>query len=137
MHDQEESDLSICLRCGYANDSRASRCHECHVPLDDFAATSPWEMGTATSPAYQKIVSPRTKPIIFWGAWLYFGPSAIGSIYMGYVYLMDYLQRDQYGSLLDGHWIMLLATITYGSLSIWALCSVTKGFFGKKPVEQG
>lgn len=135
MNYEEESDLIICVRCGYANEPRASRCHQCHAPLDDFAATSPWEMGTATSTAYPEIVSPKTKPIIFWGAWLYFGPSAIGSIYMGYVYLTDYLQRDKDGSFLDGHWLMLLATITYGSLSIWALWAVTKGYLGKKPEQ--
>jgi hypothetical protein len=39
-------------------------------------------MGTAMGASYPAPVDPRTKPVIFWGAWLYFGPSAIGSLWI-------------------------------------------------------
>ncbi len=126
----------ICVRCGHANDARASRCRQCQAPLDDFAATSPWEMGTAKNSAYSSLVSPKTKPIIFWGAWLYFGPSAVGAVYFCAVFLRDFLTRKEFGKVYDegtgGHVLLFLFTALYGLLSIWALWSVTKGYLGKK-----
>ena len=70
----------VCLRCAEPNPEGTSRCGNCGAPLDDSAISHPWEMKTANHRAYSKAASPRTKPIIFWGVWLYFGPSVIGMI---------------------------------------------------------
>ena len=140
FHDMEPVDL-ICVRCGHANNDRASRCSNCKSPLDDFASSSPWEMSTAKSSAYSPVSSPKTKPIIFWGVWLYFGPSAIGALwFIGSAIIMlisgeasTYIDNpDQLGAVVMG----LVIALLYGLLSIWAVWSVSKGYFGKRQLTK-
>jgi len=135
--DEIESVELICVRCGHANDDRASRCSKCNSPLDAFASSSPWEMGTATSSAYSAVSNPKTKSIIFWGTWLYFGPSAIGAIWyvVGFVVVLVTVERPEHGrgGELAGAGILgLVLALLYGALSIWALWSVSKGYFRKQ-----
>ena len=121
----------ICLRCGQSNDFNVSRCIECGAPLDGFASTSPWEMGTARGAAYPTPVDPRTKPVIFWGVWLYFGPSAIGSLCIIGATLYPLIKGDvKAGNMADGIAMILLASL-YGAMSIWALWSVSARYFKK------
>ena len=127
----------VCIRCGHVNHDRASRCEKCNSPLDDFASTSPWEMGTSTSSAYSPPSNPRTKPIIFWGVWLYFGPSAVGSLwYIGsYIIYLISDNTSTYGShpeIATGGVMILILCLMYGVLSVWALWSVSKGYLRKQ-----
>lgn len=123
----------ICVRCGQANDAGVSRCGECGAPLDAFASTAPWEMGTATGASYPAPVDPRTKPVIFWGAWLYFGPSAIGSLWIIGSTLHPVVTGEaNAGELVDGLAMLLLA-ILYGALSIWTLWAVSARYFRRAP----
>lgn len=127
----------LCLRCSERNSERASRCSQCGAPLDDFTSTSPWEMGTAKSSAYSPAASPKTKPIIFWGAWMYFEPSAMIAIwYIGSFVLSFFgignLVIDDEPELMGGITIVLIAMFLYGALSIWVLWSVSKGYFQKR-----
>ncbi|BDS07338.1 hypothetical protein NT6N_23780 [Oceaniferula spumae] len=93
-------------------------------------------MGTATSSAYSPVSNPRTKPIIFWGAWLYFGPSAIGALWYicGFIYglFFDSQLSTDSPELTGGAILILVLMIMYGALSIWALWSVSKGYFRKQ-----
>ena len=137
MSDTDEQDKPICIRCGHANDYRASRCAECKSPLDDFSASSPWEMGSATSSAYSSPQSPRTKPIIFWGVWLIFGPSAFSTIKFictsAYALITgDEMMVNDDGELLVGLILVMVASLLFGAFSIWVLWSVTKGYFTKE-----
>ena len=138
MESPSESDQVelICVRCGYSNNERASRCSECESPLDDFASTSPWEMGSVTSSAYSSVTSPRTKPIIFWGVWLYFGPSAAGAIWYIGSFILSFFGADtpvvgDDPTLMGASILVLIVMLLYGLLSLWALWSVSKGFFKK------
>lgn len=126
----------ICVHCGHANSERASRCAKCKSPLDGFAFSSPWEMGTVRSSAYSPVRDPRTKPIIFWGVWLYFGPSAVGSLWGVGTTVYDFfvgktLSAPGSTELTVGAVLSVLAFLVYGALSIWAVWSVTKGYFCK------
>ena len=126
----------ICVRCGHSNNERASRCAECRSPLDDFASTSPWEMGTTSSSAYSSVTSPRTKPVRFWGVWLYFGPSAVGAIWYIVSFISSFFGSvspvvDDDPELMGGSILILIMMILYGALSMWALWSVSKGYFRK------
>ena len=127
--DYTEPTTLICVRCGQSNDYTVSRCSECGAPLDAFASTAPWEMGTAMGASYPAPVDPRTKPVIFWGAWLYFGPSAIGSLWIIGSTLYPVITGEAKArDLVDGLAMMLLATL-YGALSIWTLWAVSARYF--------
>ena len=130
MEDDEER-YEVCLRCGEPNLEGTSRCTKCSAPLDPSAREHPWEMKTANHHASSDVTSPRSKPIVFWGVWLYFGPSAFLSIHFVYQRVCEYFQEPEFE--FDGMVIMgLLFFSAYGILSSWALWSVTKGYFGKE-----
>ncbi|WP_178932072.1 hypothetical protein [Oceaniferula marina] len=131
MADDKHPVKLLCVRCGHANDERDSRCESCRSPLDAFASGTPWEMGTATGSAYATPTSPRSKPIIFWGAWLYFGPSAIGAFYFIAGFILSWITGEsRMENLTESHAVLVLA-LMYGLLSSWALWSVTKGYLKK------
>lgn len=126
---------AICLRCGQPNDSRASRCENCHAPLDTFAATSPWEMGTMDAPAKEGTVEPRLKPVVFWGVWLIFGPSALGTLWMVVELLIALNEGGAGASLAPGEWAGLMISALLGGISLWVLWSVTRRYFGASPTS--
>lgn len=92
-------------------------------------------MGKVKGFAYSPPTSPRTKPIIFWGVWLYFGPSMIAALWMIAELLGGYASGDSELDFLGTGIVVLLIAVIYGALSGWALWAVTKGYFGKKPRE--
>lgn len=122
----------ICVRCGHRNAGDASRCGNCGVPLDDFAATAPWEMGSAEGPAYNEPVAPRTKPIVFWGVWLYFGPTAVGAGILAYNSLGYPLDGSPEEKDVAGTVAILVMCGLYGATSCWALWSVTAGYLKRR-----
>jgi ribosomal protein L37E len=126
-----DPEIMICLRCGESNDFTASRCTECGAPLDDFASSSPWEMATVKSASYLTPVDPRTKPIIFWGVWLYFGPSAFGSLWIIGTTLYPIIRGDDSANTIVGGIAIILLASLYGVASIWALWSVSTRYFKK------
>ncbi|MEJ6581020.1 MAG: hypothetical protein QNL33_16075 [Akkermansiaceae bacterium] len=77
--------------------------------------------------------NPRTKPIVFWGVWLYFGPSAIFAIHLVYTYVTSHLEDDSFFEFTFDTFMALFLPVGYGILSIWALWSVTKGYLTGKP----
>ncbi|MFT7303438.1 MAG: ribosomal protein L37E [Akkermansiaceae bacterium] len=123
----------ICLRCGESNREGTSRCQKCKAPLDTSARDHPWEMKTANHHAYAAATSPKVKPIIFWGAWLFFGPSALYAIflvYLTFVFDSPLLKFD------FDTFVALALPLGYGLMASWALWSVTKGYLGKKPSSE-
>lgn len=120
----------ICLRCAEPNLEGTSRCRKCGAPLDPSASTHPWELKTANHNAYAPAVSPRTKPIIFWGVWLYFGPSAYFAVRMLYDLILAY-QNDPLFEVNTDLVVAIILPLAYGILSVWALWSVTKGYLQK------
>ena len=117
---EEPSAEAICLRCGQSNPERASRCGHCGSPLDDFASGVPWEMGTANSNAYSE--SNASKPIIFWGAWVYFGLSGLASL----IIISQDLMAAEEGTLSKETLLPLIMPSVYLLICIIALYSVTK-----------
>lgn len=81
-------------------------------------------MKTANHHAYTDAVSPKTRPIVFWGVWIYFGPSAVFAIYLVYQFFTTDLGS---GPTLEDY-VLLALPVGYGILSLWALWSVTKGY---------
>lgn len=134
METNSERELKefICIRCGHSNPEGASRCSNCSSPLDDFASSSPWEMGTATSAAYSPAVNPRTKPIVFWGVLLYFGPSAIWFLWYMYSFIQEYFTDENEAPPIGETILDLTLPVLYGILSIWVLCTVTRSYLCKK-----
>lgn len=129
---EDNRDYEVCLRCAEPNPEGTSRCQNCGGPLDPSASTHPWEMKTANHKAYSAPASPRTKPIIFWGVWVYFGPSALFAILLVYDFVRGHLQDDLFYELNLDTFMGLFLPVAYGILSFWALWSVTKGYFGKR-----
>lgn len=130
---QKEPSFEVCLRCAEPNPEGTSRCQKCKAPLDPSASTHPWEMKTANHHAYSDPANPRTKPIVFWGVWLYFGPSAIFAIHLVYTYVTSHLEDDPFFEFTFETFMALCLPVGYGVLSIWALWSVTKGYLAGKP----
>ena len=122
----------ICVRCGQVNAGDVSRCGNCAAPLDDFASTAPWEMVSAKGAAYPAPVAPRTKPIVFWGVWLYFGPSALGSGVVAYTSLAQLLSGSPDGQALTGAIAIVVMCGLYGVTSCWVLWSVTSGYLKRR-----
>jgi len=128
---------TICVRCGHANNNRASRCSNCKSPLDDFASSSPWEMHTAKNSAYSPVKNPKTKPIIFWGILLYFGPSAVIALWFAGSSTIE-LIFDETPTYTDNPELLglivigVIAALLYSFVSIWVIWSVSKGYFGKR-----
>jgi hypothetical protein len=65
------------------------------VPLDDLTSVEPKETGPAKAPASKDPVAPRTKPIVFWGVWIYFGPTAVGAWILAYTSLVPIFDPPQ------------------------------------------
>lgn len=131
--DVEENAGKVCIRCGVANEPGASRCEECGSPLDDFASTSPWEMGTAKGYAYHEAADPVRKPIIFWGVWLYFGPFGFFCLWMIIDVLRNHFMGVKSVGTFGGVGLMALILPTlFAVLSIWVLCSVSKRYLKGK-----
>lgn len=130
--DVEENAGKVCIRCGTVNEPGASRCEECGAPMDDFAASCPWEMGTAKGNAYHA-VDPVKKPIIFWGVWLYFGPTAFISMWMITDILRSHFKGVESVGIFGGVGLMaLILPALFSALSIWVLCSVSKRYLKGK-----
>ena len=130
--EQPAETYQVCLRCAEPNPEGTSRCGKCGAPLDQSASTHPWELKTANHHAYANAANPRTKPIIFWGVWLYFGPSAIGSIWIIWDLWESYNDYGPFFEFTLETFMGLALPVAYGILSIWALWSVTKGYLGKR-----
>lgn len=85
-------------------------------------------MGKVAGGGYADPVSPRTKPVIFYGVWAYFGPTGLFSIWAIYQTLSDLLTGEVAGNLET--FLPFLLSLVYGALSAWALWAVTKGYLG-------
>jgi len=123
---------AICLRCGEANPEGTSRCESCKSPLDHFASSSPWEMGSAKHTAYQEAADPAVKPIVFWGVWIWFGPSVVIS-FLSIISLLS--ESDSRGTFVEESLFLLVLPTLYFCLGSWALVSVTKGYLRKRSEE--
>ena len=99
------------------------------MPLESFAATAALETGSAKAPASKDSVAPRTKPIVFWGVWLYFGPTAVGAGLGAYTSLAQMLSGSPGGQEVAGSIAIVVMCGLYGVSSCWALWSVTAGCF--------
>lgn len=77
-------------------------------------------------------VAPRTKPIVFWGVWLYFGPTAVGAGVLAYTSLAPILSGSPGGQELTGAIAIAVMCGLYGFTSCWALWSVTSGYFRRR-----
>lgn len=130
MEELTDEAKAICIRCGELNPQGTSRCLECKSPLDDFASSSPWEMGSAENTAYHEAADPAVKPIVFWGVWIWFGPSVIMSAIM---ICLSFAESDSLTE--DGYIIALIIPLLYLILGSWALWSVSKGYFKKGPAK--
>lgn len=115
-------DEMVCERCGFLNDLRASRCRDCGVPLDDFAGTSPWEMGTLNHRGSQDAADPKLKPIVFWGVMAWFGLSGLaGALSLVLAFQGGY-----------AHPLLSFVVLGYVILCGWAVKSVGKRYFAKE-----
>ncbi len=133
----EEMERVICLRCGHDNSEAETRCASCKAPLGAFAASAPWEMGAAEPVAYSPAANPRTKPIVFWGVWLYFGPSAIAGLWIAGTYARDFRSSSP-GEVFDAA-LYALFGLLYTLICVWALWTVTRRYLAKpaKPAPRG
>ncbi len=122
----------ICVRCGHVNAGNVSRCGECAAPLDDVGSTAQWERESGKGAAYPAPVAPRTKPIVFWGVWLYFGPTAVGAGILAYTSLGYPLDGSPEGKDVAGTIAILVMCGLYGATSCWALWSVTAGYLKRR-----
>ena len=84
-------------------------------------------MGSAKNTAYHDAADPKVKPIVFWGVWIWFGPTVFVSLLQIFVFLTsDYR---------EGGIFALVIPILYLFLGGWALRAVTKGYFRKEADE--
>jgi hypothetical protein len=102
------------------------------VPLDEIPSTAPVEKGSAKGPASKGPVTPRIKPIVFWGVWLYFGPTAVGAGILAYTSLGYPLDGSPERKDVAGTIAILVMCGLYGVSSCWALWSVTAGCFKRR-----
>jgi len=115
----------VCTRCATLNDPAATLCSRCGAPLGDFASSSPWDYSHAGGPAYPEPVSPRKKPIILIGVWLYFGPSAIA----GLVFLVNFAEDIIHEEASSGIIALAALMAAYILVCVWVLFTVTRRFF--------
>ncbi|MCP5539939.1 MAG: hypothetical protein H7A53_10795 [Akkermansiaceae bacterium] len=115
----------VCVRCGTVNETTETRCAECGVPLDDFAATAPWESGNTCSPSG----NPRMKPVIFWGALLFFGPSAFGGLWVASSVVMKWFGLIETSIAFELPPPISIIWLAYGMMSLWILWVVSARHF--------
>ena len=125
----EEPVRVICLRCGHDNSEAEALCASCKGPLGSFASSAPWEMGAAGPAAYPPATHPRTKPIVFWGVWLYFGPSAIGGLWTAGSFAND-MRSSSPSEALNGT-LFVLFGVLYTLVCFWVLWTVTRRYLSK------
>jgi hypothetical protein len=93
-------------------------------------------MGTVMGASYPPPVDLGTKPIIFWGVWLYFGPSGIGALWLLGARLVPLIAGEVKIGEHPEVIAMLIAAALYGFASLWVLWSVTARFFKKDRTTQ-
>jgi uncharacterized membrane protein YhaH (DUF805 family) len=98
------------------------------VLLDPSAASAASETGVAKVPASKDPVAPRTKPIVFWGVWLYFGPTAMMAGVLAYTSLAPILSDRPDGLDVASAIGIVVMCGLYGVSSCWALWAVTAGY---------
>lgn len=84
-----EGEIAVCPDCLTENDPLADFCKQCARPLSCLAAMDPIKRIYTQGWIYRKAISGRTSPIIFWGMWLIFAPSALMTILSSCLYILD------------------------------------------------
>lgn len=110
----------LCLRCSQPNPPGVLRCGNCNAPLGSLSTGAPWEMTKVKDAAYRSQTDPQLKPIVFYGVWLYFGPTAIIALLLA---SESAGAPDRSGAVL-----VILFALFYFALSAWALTSVTRRY---------
>lgn len=77
-------------------------------------------------------VEPRTKPIVFWGVWLYFGPTAAIAGTVAYTSLARIFSESPDGQEVAGALAIAVICGLYLASSCWALWAVTAGCFKRR-----
>ena len=121
---EEREPVPICISCGNPDTEGHTHCPVCKVPLGNFASTAPWELSASKSTFGQAQTDPRLKPIVFWGVWLYFGPTVILAAILAISAIRELARKASHDFF--GEVVLLLLALTYASLGGWALWSVTK-----------
>ena len=127
MEDREPA--PICISCGNPDTEGHTHCPVCKIPLGNFASTAPWELSASKSTFGQAQTDPKLKPIVFWGVWLYFGPTVIASAFLA-ISEIRAMARNTSQDLFE-EVLLLLFALTYASLGGWALWSVTKRYLAQ------
>ena len=125
----EKEPAPICISCGNPDTEGHTHCPVCKIPLGNFASTAPWELSASKSTFGQAQTDPKLKPIVFWGVWLYFGPTVIIAALLA-AYAIPEIARNVPNSMF-GAVLTLLLSLTYASLGGWALWSVTKRYLSQ------
>jgi Cu/Ag efflux pump CusA len=89
-------------------------------------------MESAKGPASKDAAAPRTKPIVFWGVWLYFGPTAMMAGVVAYTSLAPILSGGPEGQDIVVAIAIVVMCGLYGISSVWALWAVTSGYFKRR-----
>lgn len=110
----------LCLRCSHPNPYGSLRCGNCNAPLGSLSSGAPWEMTKVKDAAYRSQTDPQLKPIVFFGVWLYFGPTAIVALLLA---IDSANVPDRSGSIL-----VILFALFYLVFSVWALTAVTRRY---------
>ena len=93
-------------------------------------------MGTAQGAAYPHAVNPKVKPIVFWGVWIYFGPSGFGALWWAVDFIREFVISGSGAEIAAPALLVALFCVAYGVLSAWVLWSVTKGFLTNQPMPK-
>lgn len=131
-----DSGIAVCPDCLTENDPAADFCKQCARPLSCLAAMDPIKQIYTQGWIYRKAISGRTKPIIFWGMWLIFAPSALVVIISGgFYFLSDNVITPHEGILqLILTWtILVFFTFIYVAI----LFRVTQSYFRYRRIRPG
>lgn len=93
---------------------------------------SSFRNGIGETSRLQEAMEPRTKPIVFWGVWLYFGPTAAIAGTVAYTSLAGIFSGSPDGQEVAGAVAIAVMCGLYLASSCWALWAVTAGCFKRR-----
>ena len=127
----DEPEVPLCPGCMAENDPAADFCVKCGQPLSAIATTDPFRRTLAQGYWFRAAASGRIPPIVFWGTWLLFLPTALGmALFVGAFLLGSDLQSAGAAEIVG---ILLVAGLSLaGIVLLWRM---TRNYCGTRRTE--
>ena len=120
----EQRRTSVCPHCAGVNPSNATVCRHCMGPLTTISNSDPMGSIMARGDVFARATNKPTKPIVFWGVWLLFGPIFCICLGIAVYGIRQFLSGEDSGAI-GGLLCIAVPTALFGAI-LW---KTTRNYF--------